>query len=211
VIAGLGELSDREQDVLRVTALYQRAGDHQRCRTPYRPSSLRAGATSENIRAIRSARDEAQVVHHGARTGRTRGAMTEENDKDLDQLVGGAFAQPATSASPRRVERAEAAGIEHEGDCPSLRQYRPPSTRAKAHFARRGAPPEPPGSPTPLPSRSVQPLRCALSLARASRADSRRCTVGRAASAAADARPPETKMAIGPVLECASPCCAGAR
>jgi RNA polymerase sigma factor (sigma-70 family) len=55
VIAGLGELSDREQDVLRVTALYQRSGDHQRL-----PNSVSAelasrwGTTSENIRAIRS-------------------------------------------------------------------------------------------------------------------------------------------------------------
>lgn len=55
VLEGLGELSDREQDVLRVTALYQRAGDHQRL-----PNAVSAelaerwGTTSENIRAIRS-------------------------------------------------------------------------------------------------------------------------------------------------------------
>jgi RNA polymerase sigma factor (sigma-70 family) len=51
----LAELSDREQDVLRVTALYLRAGDHQRL-----PNAVAAeladrwATTSENVRAIRS-------------------------------------------------------------------------------------------------------------------------------------------------------------
>jgi len=52
---GLSQLSDREQDVLRVTALYHRAGDHQRL-----PNSVSAelaarwGTTNDNIRAIRT-------------------------------------------------------------------------------------------------------------------------------------------------------------
>jgi RNA polymerase sigma factor (sigma-70 family) len=51
----LGELSDREQDVLRVTALYFRAGEHQRL-----PNAVSAeladrwSTSSENVRAIRS-------------------------------------------------------------------------------------------------------------------------------------------------------------
>jgi RNA polymerase sigma factor (sigma-70 family) len=51
----LEELSDREQDVLRVTALYFRAGEHQRL-----PNAVSAeladrwSTTSENVRAIRS-------------------------------------------------------------------------------------------------------------------------------------------------------------
>lgn len=52
---GLRHLTEREQDVLRVTALYLRAGDHQRL-----PNAVSAelaerwGTTNENIRAIRS-------------------------------------------------------------------------------------------------------------------------------------------------------------
>jgi RNA polymerase sigma factor (sigma-70 family) len=55
VIDGLGQLSDREQDVLRVTALYQRAGDHQRLPNAVSAElAARWDTTSENIRAIRS-------------------------------------------------------------------------------------------------------------------------------------------------------------
>jgi RNA polymerase sigma factor (sigma-70 family) len=55
VIDGLGELSEREQDVLRVTALYLRAGDHQRLPNAVSAElAARWGTTSENIRAIRS-------------------------------------------------------------------------------------------------------------------------------------------------------------
>jgi len=49
------DLSEREQDVLRVTALYFRAGEHQRL-----PNAVSAelaerwGTTNENVRAIRS-------------------------------------------------------------------------------------------------------------------------------------------------------------
>jgi RNA polymerase sigma factor (sigma-70 family) len=51
----LGQLSDREQDVLRVTALYQRAGDHQRLPNAVSAElAARWGTTNENIRAIRS-------------------------------------------------------------------------------------------------------------------------------------------------------------
>jgi RNA polymerase sigma factor (sigma-70 family) len=53
---GLDQLTDREQDVLRITALYQKAGDaHQRL--PNEASAelaTRWGTTNENIRAIRS-------------------------------------------------------------------------------------------------------------------------------------------------------------
>lgn len=53
---GLDELTDREQDVLRVTALYQRTGVAQQ-RLPNDVSAELAerwGTTNENIRAIRS-------------------------------------------------------------------------------------------------------------------------------------------------------------
>lgn len=55
IVHGLGQLSEREQDVLRVTALYQRAGDHQRLPNAVSAElASRWGTTSENIRAIRS-------------------------------------------------------------------------------------------------------------------------------------------------------------
>jgi DNA-directed RNA polymerase sigma subunit (sigma70/sigma32) len=55
VTEGLDELSEREQDVLRVTALYQRAGDHQRLPNAISAElALRWETTNENIRAIRS-------------------------------------------------------------------------------------------------------------------------------------------------------------
>jgi len=55
IVLGLGQLSDREQDVLRVTALYHRAGDHQRLPNAVSAElASRWGTTSENIRAIRS-------------------------------------------------------------------------------------------------------------------------------------------------------------
>jgi RNA polymerase sigma factor (sigma-70 family) len=55
VIDGLRELSEREQDVLRVTALYLRAGDHQRLPNAVSAElAARWGTSSENIRAIRS-------------------------------------------------------------------------------------------------------------------------------------------------------------
>jgi RNA polymerase sigma factor (sigma-70 family) len=49
------ELSDREQDILRVTAMYHRAGErHQRLPNEVSQQlALRWGTTSENIRAIR--------------------------------------------------------------------------------------------------------------------------------------------------------------
>ncbi len=51
----LDRLSEREQDVLRVTALYQRAGDHQRLPNAVSAElAARWGTTNENIRAIRS-------------------------------------------------------------------------------------------------------------------------------------------------------------
>lgn len=55
VNAGLAELSEREQDVLRVTALYHRAGDHQRLPNAVSAElAARWGTSGENIRAIRS-------------------------------------------------------------------------------------------------------------------------------------------------------------
>lgn len=55
VTSALAELSEREQDVLRVTALYQRAGDHQRLPNAVSAElAARWGTTGENIRAIRS-------------------------------------------------------------------------------------------------------------------------------------------------------------
>lgn len=55
VSEGLESLSEREQDVLRVTALYQRAGEHQRLPNAVSAElALRWGTTNENIRAIRS-------------------------------------------------------------------------------------------------------------------------------------------------------------
>jgi RNA polymerase sigma factor (sigma-70 family) len=52
----LEDLSEREQDVLRVTALYQRVGDdHQRLPNEVSTElALRWGTNSQNIRAIRS-------------------------------------------------------------------------------------------------------------------------------------------------------------
>jgi RNA polymerase sigma factor (sigma-70 family) len=51
----LDRLSEREQDVLRVTALYQRAGEHQRLPNAVSAElAARWGTTNENIRAIRS-------------------------------------------------------------------------------------------------------------------------------------------------------------
>ncbi len=52
----LEELSEREQDVLRVTALYQRVGDdHQRLPNEVSAElAARWGTSNENIRAIRS-------------------------------------------------------------------------------------------------------------------------------------------------------------
>lgn len=52
----LEDLSEREQDVLRVTALYQRVGDeHQRLPNEVSAElAARWGTSSENIRAIRS-------------------------------------------------------------------------------------------------------------------------------------------------------------
>lgn len=55
VTEGLDNLSEREQDVLRVTALYQRAGDHQRLPNAVSAElAARWHTTNENIRAIRS-------------------------------------------------------------------------------------------------------------------------------------------------------------
>lgn len=55
VSEGLDTLSEREQDVLRVTALYHRAGDHQRLPNAVSAElAQRWGTTNENIRAIRS-------------------------------------------------------------------------------------------------------------------------------------------------------------
>ena len=55
VSAGLESLSEREQDVLRVTALYHRAGEHQRLPNAVSAElAARWGTTNENIRAIRS-------------------------------------------------------------------------------------------------------------------------------------------------------------
>ena len=55
ICAALDRLSEREQDVLRVTALYQRAGDHQRLPNAVSAElAARWGTTNENIRAIRS-------------------------------------------------------------------------------------------------------------------------------------------------------------
>jgi len=56
VSEGLDQLTDREQDVLRVTALYQRAGEaHQRLPNEVSAElATRWGTTNENIRAIRS-------------------------------------------------------------------------------------------------------------------------------------------------------------
>ena len=52
---GLEELSEREQDVLRITALYHRAGGHQRLpNSVARELAARWQTTSDNIRAIRS-------------------------------------------------------------------------------------------------------------------------------------------------------------
>lgn len=53
---GLSELSDREQDVLRVTALYQRAGEvHQRLPNAVAEElATRWQTSSDNVRAIRS-------------------------------------------------------------------------------------------------------------------------------------------------------------
>ncbi|MBX3126247.1 MAG: sigma-70 family RNA polymerase sigma factor [Polyangiaceae bacterium] len=52
---GLAQLSEREQDVLRVTALYQRVGEpHQRLPNEVSAElATRWGITSDNIRAIR--------------------------------------------------------------------------------------------------------------------------------------------------------------
>lgn len=55
VTEGLDALSEREQDVLRVTALYHRAGEHQRLPNAVSAElAARWGTTNENIRAIRS-------------------------------------------------------------------------------------------------------------------------------------------------------------
>jgi RNA polymerase sigma factor (sigma-70 family) len=55
VTEGLDTLSEREQDVLRVTALYQRAGEHQRLPNAVSAElAARWDTTNENIRAIRS-------------------------------------------------------------------------------------------------------------------------------------------------------------
>ena len=55
VCDGLGALSERERDVLRVTALYLRAGEHQRLPNAVSAElAQRWGTNSENIRAIRS-------------------------------------------------------------------------------------------------------------------------------------------------------------
>jgi RNA polymerase sigma factor (sigma-70 family) len=55
ICEALDRLSEREQDVLRVTALYQRAGDHQRLPNAVSAElATRWGTTNENIRAIRS-------------------------------------------------------------------------------------------------------------------------------------------------------------
>ncbi len=55
ICAALARLSEREQDVLRVSALYQRAGDHQRLPNAVSAElATRWGTTNENIRAIRS-------------------------------------------------------------------------------------------------------------------------------------------------------------
>jgi len=51
----LSELSEREQDVLRVTALYYRAGEHQRLPNAVCAElAARWETSSENVRAIRS-------------------------------------------------------------------------------------------------------------------------------------------------------------
>ena len=51
----LGELTERERDVLRVTALYLRAGDNQRLPNAVSAElAQRWGTNSDNIRAIRS-------------------------------------------------------------------------------------------------------------------------------------------------------------
>lgn len=55
ICEALDRLSEREQDVLRVSALYQRAGDHQRLPNAVSAElAARWGTTNENIRAIRS-------------------------------------------------------------------------------------------------------------------------------------------------------------
>jgi RNA polymerase sigma factor (sigma-70 family) len=55
ICEALDRLSEREQDVLRVTALYQRAGEHQRLPNAVSAElAARWGTTNENIRAIRS-------------------------------------------------------------------------------------------------------------------------------------------------------------
>jgi len=55
VSEGLAALSEREQDVLRVTALYLRAGEHQRLPNAVAAElAARWQTTSDNIRAIRS-------------------------------------------------------------------------------------------------------------------------------------------------------------
>jgi RNA polymerase sigma factor (sigma-70 family) len=55
ICEALGRLSEREQDVLRVTALYQRAGEHQRLPNAVAAElAARWGTSNENIRAIRS-------------------------------------------------------------------------------------------------------------------------------------------------------------
>ncbi|MCK6533611.1 MAG: sigma-70 family RNA polymerase sigma factor [Polyangiaceae bacterium] len=55
ITAGLDTLSEREQDVLRITALYHRAGDAQRLPNAVSAElAARWGTTNENIRAIRS-------------------------------------------------------------------------------------------------------------------------------------------------------------
>jgi RNA polymerase sigma factor (sigma-70 family) len=51
----LSSLSEREQDVLRVTALYQKAGEHQRLPNAVSQKlAQRWDTSSENVRAIRS-------------------------------------------------------------------------------------------------------------------------------------------------------------
>jgi RNA polymerase sigma factor (sigma-70 family) len=54
VTEGLAQLSDREQDILRVTALHLKAGDHQRLPNDVSAELARQwSTTSENVRAIR--------------------------------------------------------------------------------------------------------------------------------------------------------------
>lgn len=74
--AAFERLSDREQDVLRVSAMYYRAGDHQRLpNAAAHDLATRWGTSNENVRAIRSralkklkaalaelARDEAEAT-----------------------------------------------------------------------------------------------------------------------------------------------------